>query len=79
MTDGPNPTARRLLTIDEAAAFLNVPARVGVGGCSPAEGAVHPDWQARPVSSGRVERLKRPGFRAASFAWMPCPLIGTNV
>jgi hypothetical protein len=27
MTDGPNPTARHLLTIDEAAAFLNVPAR----------------------------------------------------
>ena len=27
MTDGPNPTAGHLLTIDEAAAFLNVPAR----------------------------------------------------
>ena len=27
MTDGPNPTARHLLTTDEAAAFLNVPAR----------------------------------------------------
>ena len=27
MTDGPNPTARHLLTIDEAAAFLNVPVR----------------------------------------------------
>ena len=27
MTDGPNPTARHLMTIDEAAAFLNVPAR----------------------------------------------------
>jgi hypothetical protein len=48
----PEPDGQTLADHRRGSGVSQCAGAVGVGGCSPAEGAVHPDWQARPVSPG---------------------------